>query len=83
MTRVKLVVLLTLIPSLAALPITAAEKPGEKPDPEMLRMMEVLKDWDMLKNMQMLKEMQQVGRDVPSGGAAQNPVPAKSKESVK
>lgn len=83
MRRVKLVALLTLILSLAALPITAAEKYTEKPDPEMLRIMEVLREWDMLKNMQLFKEMPRVGQDAPLAGAVQTPVPTKPKEGIK
>lgn len=62
----------------------AAEKIGDKPDPEMLRMMEFLKDWEMFKNMEMLREMPQVRADSKSGDATgRNTPPSKVKESVK
>lgn len=62
----------------------AAEKPGDKPDPEMLRMMEFLRDWEMLKNMEMLREMQQVGAETKSSAPnTANAAPTKRKESAK
>lgn len=62
----------------------AAEKAGDKPDPEMLRMMEFLRDWEMFKNMEVLKEMQQVRNDAKSSAPnAPNSPPAKQKESAK
>jgi hypothetical protein len=68
---------------LAALAGLAAEKPSDKPDPEMLRMIEFLKDWEMFKNMELLKEMQRIGKQpTPSGATAQN-FPAKQKEIAK
>lgn len=62
----------------------AAEKSGEKPDPEMLRMMEFLRDWEMFRHMEMLKEMQQVRAEAQSGTPhSRNSPPTKQKESVK
>ena len=65
---------------LAALAGLAAEKPSDKPDPEMLRMMDLLKDWEMFKNMELLKEMQRI--DKQPTPTAQNS-PARQKEIAK
>lgn len=65
-------------------PAAAAEKPGDKPDPEMLRMIEFLKDWEMFKNMELLKEMQQVRSEAKnSEPTARNAPTPRPKESAK
>lgn|GEM_PF-2706524 len=65
-------------------PSMAAEKVGDKPDPELLRMLEFLKDWEMFKNMEMLKEMQQVRSDgKPTEPTVRKSPAPKPKESVK
>lgn len=70
--------------TLVAAPGGSAEKAGDKPDPELLRMMEFLKDWEMFKHMEMLKEMQQVRAEGKNDGAnPRNSAAPKLKESVK
>ena len=67
----------------AALAGLAAEKPSDKPDPEMLRMMELLKDWEMFKNMELLKEMQRIGKEPATSGATAQNLPPRQKEIAK
>jgi hypothetical protein len=63
----------------------AASKEAERPDKDMLRMMDFLRDLEVIKHMEMMKDMQQVeqvGGQAPRG-TAQTTTPAKKKEAAK
>ena len=64
---------------------SAASKETERPDREMLGMMELLRDMEVIKNMEMMKDMQQVEQagDQAPRGTAQTTLPAKKKEAAK
>jgi hypothetical protein len=62
----------------------AAAKTADRPDPEMLRMMEFLKDWEMLRNMELLKGIQGIGKEpISSAGTGQDSAPSRQKETAK
>ena len=63
----------------------AASKEAERPDKDMLMMMDFLRDWEVIKHMEMMKDMQQVERagDQAPRGAAQTSLPAKKREAAK
>jgi len=70
---------------LAPASLLAASKEAERPDKEMLRMMDFLRDLEVIKHMEMMKDMQhveQVGDQTPRG-AAQTSSPAKKREAAK
>src|SRR4249919_1845921 len=63
--------------------LTAA-KTADRPDPEMLRMMEFLKDWEMLRNMELLRGMQGIGKEpISPGVTGQESLPPRQKETAK
>ena len=64
---------------------SAATKPVEQPDKEMLRMMDFLKDWDLINNMEMMKDLQQAAPQAgqPPRAGAREPAPARKKEAAK
>jgi hypothetical protein len=66
-------------------PCWAATREAERPDREMLRMMEFLREMEMLKQMEMMREMQDiehVGEPLP-GPAPHKAPPLKKKETPK
>lgn len=74
-----------LVALVLAAPSLAAAKDGERPDREMLRMMEFLRAMEMIKQMEMMQDMQNVesvGEPAP-GKTAKIPGPAKKKEATK
>ncbi len=79
----KFIGILTFFMLLTMLPSLAAEKSSDKPDPEMLRMLEVLQDWEMFKNMQLLKEMQRIDKGPNPPAVSTQNVPLKQKEIAK
>ncbi len=40
----------------------AATKEEERPDREMLRLMELLREWDMIKNLDLMRQMENLDR---------------------
>ena len=83
LTRNKWLVLFVL--ALTPATLLAASKQAERPDKEMLRMMDFLRDLEVIKNMDMMKDMQHVepvGDQAPRG-TAQTSLPAKKKEAAK
>jgi hypothetical protein len=73
-----------LLAILAATGASGATKDGEKPDPEMLKMMELLREMDMIKQIDMLQDMHRV--EAASDQARANPRKPESdtpKEKVK
>lgn len=66
-------------------PSFAATKDGERPDREMLRMMEFLREMEMIKQMEMMQDMQNVEPVVEPapGTTAKIPGPEKKKEAAK
>jgi hypothetical protein len=68
-----------------AFSLMAATKDSDKPDKEMLRMMELLKDMDMIRQIDLMQDIQKVE---PSAGAAEGTateksVPARKRELAK
>jgi hypothetical protein len=63
----------------------AATKDSERPDREMLRMMDFLREMEMIKQAEMMQELSQVERagDQLSDTRARKPLPAKKKEAAK
>jgi hypothetical protein len=70
---------------LAAPPCFAATKDADRPDREMLRIMEFLREIEMLKQMELMRDMQEVEHagDKPPNGTAQKSLPGKKKEATK
>jgi hypothetical protein len=63
----------------------AATKDADRPDREMLRMMEFLREMEMLREMELMRDMQEVehvGDKLPNGTAPKSS-PGKKKEAVK
>ncbi len=69
----------------AAWPSFAANKGSERPDREMLRMMEFLRDMEMIKQMEMMQDMHNVEtlEEKMPGTTAKNPGAARKKEATK
>lgn len=63
----------------------AATKDAERPDKEMLRMIDFLKDWEVIDNMEMMKDMHQVARAAEQGARAGTlpAAPPRKKETAK
>jgi hypothetical protein len=66
-------------------PSQAASKDAERPDKEMLRMMDFLREMEMIKQAEMMQELSQVeqaGEQIPDT-RGRKPLPAKRKEAAK
>lgn len=66
-------------------PSLAATKDSDRPDREMLRMIDFLKEMEMIKQIEMMQDMQQfeqIGDQMPRG-SAKTSLPAKRKEAAK
>ena len=69
----------------AAQPALGATRDAERPDKEMLRMIEFLRDMEMLKQMDLIRELdraESLGEPARSGAAAKS-APARKKENPK
>ena len=77
--------LVLLVLAMASSSSLAATQPAEKPEKDMLRMIDFLKDWEMINNMEMMKDMQQVAPEmqVPPRSSARIPAPARKSEAAK
>jgi len=66
-------------------PGLAATKDNEKPDREMLRMMDFLREMELLRNIEMMQDLPHVEqvREPASGETVQKPPPGRKKETVK
>lgn len=75
-----LLVALVLVP-----PSLAATKDGERPDKEMLRMIEFLREMEMIKQMEMMEGMEDFESpgDRVRDATAQTPAPIRKKETSK
>jgi len=77
--------LMLLVALVLARPALAATKDGERPDREMLRMIEFLREMEMIKQMDMMEEMKQFESPENSVGEAtsRKSAPAGKKEASK
>jgi hypothetical protein len=68
-------------------PALAATKDNEKPDREILRMMDFLRELELMKNIEMMQDLPHVDveqiRDQTPGATGQKPLPERKKEAVK
>ena len=66
-------------------PSQAATKNAERPDKEMLRMMDFLREMEMIKQAEMMQELSQMEQagDQMSDTRARKPLPPKKKETAK
>lgn len=68
----------------AATDALAATKDGEKPDPEMLKMMEFLREMEVIKQIDLLQDMHRVEAAAePTRATPRKAEPAKQKETAK
>lgn len=66
-------------------PGLAATKQNDRPDKEMLRLMEFLRNWEMIKEMEIMQNLQSVeqGNDLGSNTASEKSSPGTKKEGLK
>lgn len=77
--------LMLLVVLTAAWPSLAATKDSERPDRELLRMMEFLREMEMIKQMEIMQDMQNVeslGDQAPVT-TAKTPAPVRKKEATR
>jgi hypothetical protein len=68
----------------AGLPLLAASKDNERPDREMLQMMDLLRDMEVIRQMDMMQDMPDVeNAGDPAKGTAQKATPRNKKETAK
>ena len=64
---------------------SAASKENERPDKEMLRMMDLLHEMEMVKRVEMMQDLthvEQIGTPTPDA-SSRKPLPSKRKEAIK
>jgi hypothetical protein len=81
----KLTPLALLVLLAVAHPSQPATKEAERPDKEMLRMIDFLREMEMIKQAEMIQELSQIeqAEDQTSDTRARKPLPAKKKETAK
>ncbi len=63
----------------------AATKEEQRPDREMLQLMELLREWEMIKNLDLMRQMGDVERveEAGTGASSQDPRRGKTKDRQK